>query len=826
MKLKSLRKILSIHFFRYSLIPIFVVEVALLVLYFSINAYISNKNTELLLAEAQSHTKEVLINEASVISDKLNEVSRLAKILQNEHQAILKSPKNFGLPNGKPSFNKASNGVFYKTNKTGSSLYYSSNTKIKEKQLNKAIYTEAMDISLKSLVDTNPNIVAAYFNTWDDMNRLYPFIDKVYEQYGPHINMEDYNFYFLADKKHNPKKEPVWTGAYLDPAGNGWMLSCIVPIYNGDFLEGVTGIDITIDSFVKNILNRKLPYNADLFMVDEKGMIIAMNEKIENLLGLKELKEHLYTDAILKTIEKPEEFSVLKNKSPFANHFRSLIEDKMTSATLDINGIEYLTLKQSVNETNWNLMILIDKNEVFGSINYLKDLSDKIGYYAIGFLLLFYIIFFTLLSRKINIFSKEITHAIEKLSEQTSKVKDANSKIEIYDTDVSEVYQLNVNFSNMMKEINHKNDELKDTLNVVQELSKAKDEFLANMSHELKTPLNSINLISAIMMKNKKGNLSKKDLQNLKVLNSSGNDLLYLINDVLDISKLEAGEVKLNYENLNLYQFMEEIYNGFRLQFKQKNLEFSYDCDKSIAHIYTDEDRLKQILKNLLSNALKFTQKGRVSIDVRQQGEFIEFEVKDTGIGIPNEKVETIFDRFKQVDGTTTRTYGGTGLGLSICKQLSELLGGSIVVKSFIELGSSFIVRIKSNKNEVNKNLIIEEKSNLYTKKEKIVVFNNDPINFINLIVNLKKDFDVDNISNFVEFFVKVKSTDYKYIILDSQDVNFTEIMKLKDFKDRLIIVIGDGLESEEKIKKNFTFYINKPFELNDIKTIFNNIET
>ena len=403
-KNKQLGKILSTHFVKFSLIPILVVEVALIILYFSINSYISSKNITLLLQEAQSHSQAILENEATIISDKLAEVSRMASILQYTHQNIMANPKQFGLPNGKPQFDVAQNGVFYKTNKIGSSLYYSAKTQITETEKNKAIFTEAMDMSLKSIVDINPNIIAAYFNTWDNMNRLYPFIDKVYEQYGTHIQMEDYNFYYLADLKHNPEKKPVWTSAYLDPAGNGWMLSCVVPIYNKDFLEGVTGLDITINNLVKNILNRKLPYNANLFMVDKEGMIIAMPEKIETLLELKELKEHLYTDSILKTISKPEEFNILTNKSPFASHFKDLIENKTPYATLKIANKEYLTLQQNIDETHWKLMILIDKENIFASIEHLKNLSNKIGYAAIIFLLFFYVIFFYLLLKRITIF--------------------------------------------------------------------------------------------------------------------------------------------------------------------------------------------------------------------------------------------------------------------------------------------------------------------------------------------------------------------------------------------------------------------------------------
>ena len=280
----QLRKILSNHFIKFSLIPILIVEITLLVLYFSINKYISIQNTDFLLNQAQTNTKELLKKESNIVNDKLSEISQLATILQREHELILSNPDRISLPNEDPQFDFADNNVFYKTNKVGSSLYYSSKTQITPVEKNKAIFTEAMDVSLKNIVDVNPLAVAAYFNSWDNMNRLYPFIDDVSTQYGEHIQMEDYNFYYLADKNHNPQKKAVWTGAYLDPAGLGWMLSCIVPIYNKDFLEGVTGIDITIDSFVKNILNQEFLYDAKLFIVDKDGMIIAMPEEIADVV--------------------------------------------------------------------------------------------------------------------------------------------------------------------------------------------------------------------------------------------------------------------------------------------------------------------------------------------------------------------------------------------------------------------------------------------------------------------------------------------------------------------------------------------------------------
>lgn len=833
-KKQRLEKFLSKHFIRYSLIPILVVEVALLVMYFSINSYISSKNINLLLGEAQSHSQAILENEATFISEKLNEVSKTALLLQNEHQTIFTNPNRFGLPNNEPKFSVAPNGVFYKTNEIGASLYYSSKTPITQKQIDKATFTEAMDISLKSVVDINPDIVAAYFNSWDNMNRLYPFIPKVYEQYGEHINMEDYNFYYLATKKHNPDKKPVWTGAYLDPAGNGWMLSCIVPIYKNDFLEGVTGLDITIDRFVKNILNRKLPYDANLFMVDKDGMILAMPEKIEELLGLKELKKHLYTDAILKTISKPEEFNLLKNKSPFAEHFKDLIKNNKTLSTLKINDNEYVTLQQNIDETNWKLMILIDKKNIFASIEYLKNLSNKIGYIAIALLLLFYIIFFYLLLKKINKFSFSITQPIIDLSKQTSQIKETNSDIKVLDTNILEISQLSQNFTEMINELNLKNKKLYDAKVFAEEANKAKDNFLANMSHELKTPLNSINVISDIMLKNKSNSLDETQLKNIQIINKCGKDLIYLITDILDLSKLDAKKINLSIEKVDIKKSIQTIYDKFYEQTKNKNLKFVLEIDENIKDIYTDLEKLKQIINNLLSNAIKFTNKGQIRLKVKNENEFIKINIEDDGIGIAQENLNEIFERFKQVDSSTTRKYGGTGLGLAISKELCKLLDIKIDVKSELNKGTTFELLLPKNlKNEIKNSIKSEEKIDSFENiklendaqiekktKESILILNNDPITFLNLITILNKKYIVKQTNSLDKLIDLKNKNENSKIMIDISKLSDLEKNLINEKLDNNLIILysNDELNSvkEEKIEKSFKLPLSNE-EINNI---------
>ncbi|MDY3205747.1 MAG: sensor histidine kinase [Arcobacter sp.] len=833
-KKQRLEKFLSKHFIRYSLIPILVVEVALLVMYFSINSYISSKNINLLLGEAQSHSQAILENEANFISEKLNEVSKTALLLQNEHQTIFTNPNRFGLPNNEPKFAIAPNGVFYKTNEIGASLYYSSKTAITQKEVDKATFTEAMDISLKSVVDINPDIVAAYFNSWDNMNRLYPFIPKVYEQYGEHINMEDYNFYYLATKKHNPDKKPVWTGAYLDPAGNGWMLSCIVPIYKNDFLEGVTGLDITIDRFVKNILNRKLPYDANLFMVDKDGMILAMPEKIEELLGLKELKEHLYTDAILKTISKPEEFNLLKNKSPFAEHFKDLIKNNKTLSTLKINDNEYVTLQQNIDETNWKLMILIDKKNIFASIEYLKNLSNKVGYIAIALLLLFYIIFFYLLLKKINKFSFSITQPIIDLSKQTSQIKETNSDIKVLDTNILEISQLSQNFTEMINELNLKNKKLYDAKVFAEEANKAKDNFLANMSHELKTPLNSINVISDIMLKNKSNSLDETQLKNIQIINKCGKDLIYLITDILDLSKLDAKKINLSIEKVDIKKSIQTIYDKFYEQTKNKNLEFVLEIDENIKDIYTDLEKLKQIINNLLSNAIKFTNKGQIRLKVKNENEFIKINIEDDGIGIAQENLNEIFERFKQIDSSTTRKYGGTGLGLAISKELCKLLDIKIDVKSELNKGTTFELLLPKNlKNEIKNSIKSEEKIDSFENiklendaqiekktKESILILNNDPITFLNLITILNKKYIVKQTNSLDKLIDLKNKNENSKIMIDISKLSDLEKNLINEKLDNNLIILysNDELNSvkEEKIEKSFKLPLSNE-EINNL---------
>lgn len=295
--------------------------------------------------------------------------------------------------------------------------------------------------------------------------------------------------------------------------------------------------------------------------------------------------------------------------------------------------------------------------------------------------------------------SEELQAQSEELQTQTEELRMINEQLEerTYDAELK------------TEELQRVKEELEEQAKQLKLSSKYKSEFLANMSHELRTPLNSILLLSEMLADDLDSELSAEQKEFAKVINSSGNDLLNLINDILDLSKVEAGKLEISFEEVYLSEFVDRLKRNFTQIAKSKDLDFHIDFQDDVPPIiYTDEQRLQQIVKNLLSNAFKFTKEGSVKISVNKAAmnevmqlplsnyadTWVKMSVTDTGIGIPADKHAMIFEAFQQVDGATMRKYGGTGLGLSISKEFSQLLGGTCIVESKEGEGSTFTVFI------------------------------------------------------------------------------------------------------------------------------------
>ncbi|WP_431482870.1 response regulator [Pseudomonas solani] len=306
------------------------------------------------------------------------------------------------------------------------------------------------------------------------------------------------------------------------------------------------------------------------------------------------------------------------------------------------------------------------------------------------------------LNEELQVQQEELKTANEELEEQSRVLRESQAHLE---TQQAELEQTNERLGEQAQEmaaqrddLDNKNSalnkaqvELEARAEELQRASRYKSEFLANMSHELRTPLNSSLILAKLLADNQAGNLNDEQIKFAESIYSAGNDLLNLINDILDISKVEAGKLDVRAENTNVQRLAEGLRGVFQPLADEKRLAFHLDIDADAPEVlYTDRQRVEQILKNLLSNALKFTDKGEVGLRVSRARGGIAFAVSDTGIGIRGDQLGPIFDAFHQADGTTNRRFGGTGLGLSISRDLAELLGGSILVSSEPGKGSLF----------------------------------------------------------------------------------------------------------------------------------------
>jgi len=239
--------------------------------------------------------------------------------------------------------------------------------------------------------------------------------------------------------------------------------------------------------------------------------------------------------------------------------------------------------------------------------------------------------------------------------------------------------------------------------------SKYKSEFLANMSHELRTPLNSLLILSHSLAQNDTNNMDKEEVESAKVIHESGEHLLSLINDILDISKVEAGQMLVNDDNIDAKELVDSMDKRFTRMAHEKNIFYKSEILSDFPELFlSDRVKLGQIISNFISNAIKFTQEGGVTFRVKRVDSFLHFEVEDSGIGVKKEKQKLIFESFRQADGSTNRNFGGTGLGLSIALSFTKLLGGEIQLESEDGKGSTFCV-VLPLKNENTEKLTLKE---------------------------------------------------------------------------------------------------------------------
>lgn len=397
----------------------------------------------------------------------------------------------------------------------------------------------------------------------------------------------------------------------------------------------------------------------------------------------------------------------------------------------------------------------------------------------------------------------------EEMKVQQEELIHANNELEEKARQLEEKNQL----------INERNILIQNKAEQLAASTKYKSEFLANMSHELRTPLNSILLLSRLMSDNNDSNLSDEQIEYAKVIQSSGQGLLALINEILDLSKIEAGKMDLQFEQVFVHDVVKNMSSIFQPLAQEKQISFLVDIDQNVpATVETDNMRVEQVLKNLIANALKFTAKGSVGLHVSFTNGQVSFTVTDTGIGISEDKQQLVFEAFQQEDGSTRRKYGGTGLGLSISRELAKLLGGEISLQSEVGKGSRFtltipvkhIEKVKTAESKEETRILEIEETPLAAKDESKFLSDVIPPDVADDRKKLKSndkvilivEDDVNFAKSLVEFTHK---QGYKAVVTVRGDEAIT---LAKEFKPVGILMdiqlpVKDGLEAMDELKND-----------------------
>ncbi|MBF0565939.1 MAG: response regulator [Nitrospirae bacterium] len=489
-------------------------------------------------------------------------------------------------------------------------------------------------------------------------------------------------------------------------------------------------------------------------------------------------------------------------------------------------------------------------------------------------------------AEELQVQQEELQASNEELSNQSKILKESEAELQTQQEELRQANEELEERSNLMEkqrdEIKKKNVELEKSQQIniqrardLEITSRYKSEFLANMSHELRTPLNSILLLSKYLFDNKEGNLSEKQLESVRTVYSSGKDLLNLINDILDLSKVESGKIELNIDAINISEIKSFIESNFMPLVQDKGLSLNIVIAKDVPDsIRTDVQKVYQILRNLISNAIKFTEKGNVTIGIAgpktkhlpsgtaMPGNAIVISVSDTGIGIPKDKQDVIFEAFKQADGTTSRKYGGTGLGLTISRELAKFIGGEISVKSETGVGSTFTLYLSELQNgkikeieenfpnrEADKpqygatlsaqtqmrshsNVIIDDRNNLPSGEKSILIIEDDDV-FSKMLLDIghEKGFKCI-IAGDGQMGIEYANT-YKpdAIILDiglPVMGGWSVMEKLKDSsatRNIPVHVISASEKNIDVMKTGVIGYITKPVSMEKIDGVFKKIE-
>ncbi|UEG61271.1 sensor histidine kinase [Stutzerimonas chloritidismutans] len=805
-------------FVRSALIPLVLVETALIAIYLLTNNAIRDAQVEHLRETALNDLQAAVSLESRLISEQLSQVSSLTQLYRNLTAQALQGVA----PGQVPELALSDEGVRYSpSDDGGAAVFYSNATAPERHDLQKIARLRQLEPLMKEIEARNPLVASLYFNSWDSFNHIYPWFFTL-DQYPADMDIPKYNFYYLADAKHNPSRGVVWTDVYLDPAGHGWMMSATAPVYHGDFLEGVVGIDITVSGILEQIGQVQVPWGGYAMLVSDDLSIMALPEPGEADFGLAELTEHSYLDAIRREVFKPEDFQL--DRRPETAELAAAISGASSGVQqVMLGGRPQLVAWTTVAQTGWHLLAVVDEAAVFRQTNALASRYQQIGYLLIAGLVLFYIGFFALMwlrarqlsgalltpiagisrmlgeigvgrwqpqpaesqireldemcrhtqdigsrlayseserweaQRRLELVLESATESLWEYDMPNHRLRirggmgtrfglpsgplsdsefrrrihpddlpQALAQIERVSRGLQQRYEAEYRFADTQghyhwllsrgRVLEHDPDtgmakilagthvdidalkrveeELRAATLQAQAASEAKGRLLSGISHELRTPLNAILGFAQLMRMDCDDESQSEAAEYLDEILLASRHLNQLLGEILEWSSLQNEPAQLELQAVDVCKLMRECAELVSLEVQQRGLHLQLQLPDEPLQVLAEPRRLRQVLLNLLSNAMKYNvPDGHISLRTETSPGHVRLLVEDTGLGIEPAQQAQVFEPFQRL-GRENSMIQGTGIGLSLCLEFARLMNGQLGLHSEPGVGSRFWIEL------------------------------------------------------------------------------------------------------------------------------------
>lgn len=687
-----LRRWLWLSYLRTAIIPLLFVELTFLAVFWLSTAIVYREDVNVMRVVSTRYLDDVASREAANINANLERISRATSLLAKQSVRALEQG-SASPPADAARYWSGPNGSIYTAfDNGGTASFYSGHQPVGASERQKMWRLGALDPLMIDMKTADPIISSIYINTSDSYNRIYPYVD-VLSQYPAKMNIPSYNFYYEADQSHNPGKHQVWTDAYIDPAGHGWMVSSIAPVWRAGALDGVVGMDITLDSVIGRLLSSKLPWSAYAILVDRNGGIIAMPPRGEQDLGLRELKDHSYSSAIITDTFKPEAFN-LSRRANTKRLGQALLRQDKGQVKLDLRGGGYIASFARVPGPGWSLVVIAPESAIYASANGLRvRLQSVIVIMALA-LVAFYAMFFLYLYIRAQGMARQIAEPVSRLSDMANAIGKGEYRQQFEPIAIYELQDLGsqmVAAGALLEEAHQRIAEqekvLATALEAQQKLSEERRRMVLLVSHELRTPLAIIGS-SAQILARKATTLSPVDV---KARAGKFTNAVMRMSDILE--KLTAsvdgpreGAVDEAVQKQSLNEIVWNVVNGL-VGFKRISLvlpveEVLIDCAPTVVIA----------VRTLVDNALRYSPTTEpVTVSARWLGDTVEISVSDNGPGIPTMELDRIGERyFRGSNGTLSE---GAGVGLFIARKILQPLGGQLLIKSS-EAGATATIHI------------------------------------------------------------------------------------------------------------------------------------